>query len=88
MQKGSVELILLDLQSNSTGSVLINDGMLGAGIKELKPGAAAPTLALSLLRSSIDDLVFSVFLSNFVKLSYKISLIKNRFVTLFFIRFL
>ena len=35
-------LILLALQSNSTGSVLINDGTLGAGIKELKPGAAAP----------------------------------------------
>ena len=31
-----------NLQSNSTGSVLINDGTLGAGIKELKPGAAAP----------------------------------------------
>ena len=37
-----MELILLALQSNSTGSVLINDGTLGAGIKELKPGAAAP----------------------------------------------
>ena len=34
-------LILLAVQSNSTGSVLINDGTLGAGIKELKPGAAA-----------------------------------------------
>ena len=45
------------------------------------------TLTLSLPRSSIDDLVFSVFTSNFVKLSYKISLLKNRFVTLFFIRF-
>ena len=44
-------------------------------------------ISLSLPRSSIDDLVFSVFPSNFVKLSYKISLIKNRFVTLFFIRF-
>ena len=44
-------------------------------------------LTLSLPRSSIDDLVFSVFLSNFFKLSYKISLLKNRFVTLFFIRF-
>ena len=44
-------------------------------------------LTLLLLRSSIDDLVFSVFPSNFVKLSYKISLLKNRFVTLFFIRF-
>ena len=45
------------------------------------------TLTLSLPRSSIDDLVFSVFPSNFFKLSYKISLRKNRFVTLFFIRF-
>ena len=45
-------------------------------------------LTLSLPRSSIDDLVFSVFTSNFFKLSYKISLPKNRFVTLFFIRFL
>ena len=44
-------------------------------------------LTLSLPRSSIDELVFSVFTSNFVKLSYKISLLKNRFVTLFFIRF-
>ena len=41
-QKGSVELILLVLQSNSTGSVLNNHGALGAGIKELKSGAAAP----------------------------------------------
>ena len=45
------------------------------------------TLTLSLPRLSIDDLVFSVFLSNFFKLSYKISLLNNRFVTLFFIRF-
>ena len=45
------------------------------------------SLTLSLPRSSIDDLVFSVFTSNFFKLSYKISLLKNRFVTLFFIRF-
>ena len=44
-------------------------------------------LTLSLPRSSIDDLVFSVFTSKFFKFSYKISLIKNRFVTLFFIRF-
>ena len=43
-QKGSVVLILLALQSNSTGSVLTNDGTLGAGIKELKPGAAASVL--------------------------------------------
>ena len=33
-------------------------------------------LTLSLPRSSIDDLVFSVFTSNFFKLSYKISLLK------------
>ena len=46
------------------------------------------SLTLSLPRSSIDDLVFSVFTSNFFKLSYKISLLKHRFVTLFFIRFL
>ena len=44
-------------------------------------------LTLSLPQSSIDDLVFSVFPSNFFKLSYKISLLNNRFVTLFFIRF-
>ena len=53
----------------------------------VKSVALNTTLTLSLLRSSIDDLVFSVFPSNFVKLSYKISLLKNRFVTLFFIRF-
>ena len=41
-------------------------------------------LTLLLPRSSIDDLVFSVFTSNFLNLSYKISLLKNRFVTLFF----
>ena len=35
-------LILLALQKNSTGSVLIKDGRLGAEIKELKPGIAAP----------------------------------------------
>ena len=35
-------LILLGLQGKSIGSALINDGTLGAGIKELKPGAAAP----------------------------------------------
>ena len=33
---------LLALQSNSTGSVLINNGTLGAAIRELKPGVAAP----------------------------------------------
>ena len=48
---------------------------------------ASSGLTLSLPRSSIDDLVFSVFLSNFFKLSYKISLLKNQFVALFFIRF-
>ena len=41
-QKGSVELVLLALQSNWIGSLLINDGTLGEGIKELKPGAATP----------------------------------------------
>ena len=41
-QKGSAVLILLALQSNSTSSVLTNDGTLGAEIRELKPGAAAP----------------------------------------------
>ena len=45
------------------------------------------SLTLSLPRSSIGDFVFSVFTSNFFKLSYKISLLKNRFVTLFLIRF-
>ena len=44
-QKGSVVLLLLvALQSNSTGSVLTNNGTLGAGIRELKPGAAASVL--------------------------------------------
>ena len=52
-QKGSVELILLALESNSTGSVLINDGTLGAGIKELKPGAAAPTICQQLPFNSV-----------------------------------
>ena len=37
-------LTLLALQSNSTSSVLTNDGTLGAGIRELKPGVAAPTV--------------------------------------------
>ena len=41
-QKGSVALILLALQNNSTGSVLANDGTLDVGIRELKPGVAAP----------------------------------------------
>ena len=43
-QKGSVELILLALQSNFTGSMLTIDRRLGAGIKELKPGAATPMI--------------------------------------------
>ena len=34
-------------------------------------------LTLLLPQSSIDDLVFSVFPSNVIKLSYKISLLKN-----------
>ena len=41
-QKGSVVLILLALQSNSTGSVLTYKGALDVGIRELKPGVAAP----------------------------------------------
>ena len=53
-RKGSVQLILLALQSNSTSSVLINNGTLGAGIRELKPGAAAPT---SYLRDEIVEVV-------------------------------
>ena len=48
-------------------------------------------LTLSLLQSSIDDLVFSVFPLNFFPPSYKISLLKNGFVTfishLIFIKF-
>ena len=40
-QKGSAVSILPALQSNSAGSVLTNDGTIGAGIRELKPGAAA-----------------------------------------------
>ena len=49
-------------------------------------GRLAP-LTLSLRRLLIDDLMFLVFPSNFFELSYKISLQKNRFVTLYFIRF-
>ena len=45
------------------------------------------SLTLSLPPSSINDLAFSVFPSIFFKLSYKISLLKNGFVTLFLIRF-
>ena len=41
-QKGSVVLILLALPSNSTGSMRTNGRTLGAGIRELKPGVAAP----------------------------------------------
>ena len=41
-QKGPVVVISLAPQSNSTGSVLTNDGTLGREIKELKPGVAAP----------------------------------------------
>ena len=39
-------------------------------------GVMYRNLTLSLPRSSIDDLVFSVFSSHFLKLSYKISLLK------------
>ena len=35
-------LVLPALQSNSAGSVLTNDGRLGAEIRELKPGLSAP----------------------------------------------
>ena len=41
--KGSVVLILA-LQNNSTGLVLINDSTPGAGSRELKPGVAAPSM--------------------------------------------
>ena len=54
---------------------------------ELDRCFSSSSLTLSLPRSSIDDLVFSLFPLNFFKLSYKISLLKNQFVTLFFIRF-
>ena len=54
---------------------------------QAEPFTLEAGLTLSLPRSSIDDLVFSVFTSNFFKLSYKISLLKNQFLTLFFIRF-
>ena len=37
-------LITLVLQSNSAGSVLINDGTVGAEIRELKHGVAAPVI--------------------------------------------
>ena len=39
-------------------------------------------LTLLLPRSSIDDLVFSMFPPNFLKSSYKITLLKNGFLTL------
>ena len=49
-------LILLALQSNSTGSVLANDVTLGAGIRELKPGVAAP-----IVRPAVDpSLVYTI----------------------------
>ena len=44
---------------------------------------ALPFILLS--QPSIDDLVFSVFSSNSIKLSYKISLLKYGFATLFLI---
>ena len=44
-------------------------------------------LALSLQRSSYDDLVFLVFPSSFFPPSYNMSLLKNGFVTLFLIQF-
>ena len=59
-----MELILLALQSNSTGSVLIDDGRLGVGIKELKPGAAAPIAEFRMHRTkclSIKNVPFKHF---------------------------
>ena len=40
-------LILLDLQSNSAGLVLINDGTLGAGIREWKSSVVTPPSQIS-----------------------------------------
>ena len=42
-------LILLALQSYSAGSGLTKDGRLGAEIRELKLGVAAPTSKLSFM---------------------------------------
>ena len=47
-QKGFVVLILIALQTNFTSLVLISDGALGAGIRELTPGAAAPNIFILL----------------------------------------
>ena len=59
-------VILLALQSNSTGSVLINDGTLGVGIKELKSGAAAPVFkTLSSLLADVLKIVVETV--NFVR---------------------
>ena len=65
--------------------VMINAACVHFNVTQTKTKILQLSLTLSLPQSSIDDLVFSVFSSNFFKLSYKISLLKNRFVTLFFI---
>ena len=59
-QKKSVgpALISLALQSDSAGSVLTNDGTLGAGIRELKLGVAAP-LTNDAISLPISDRVIS-----------------------------
>ena len=71
-QKGYVVLILLALES--TGSVLIHDGTLGAGIRELKPGAVPPpthttrlTYRLLLNQDSIKLLLSAILLHSFKK---------------------
>ena len=69
------------------GSVTVRQVIGNCVFCKKQNASVGQQLTLSLPRSSIDDLVFSVFTSNFFKLSYKISLLKNRFVTLFFIRF-
>ena len=54
-QKESAVLILLDLQNNSIGSVLTNNGSLGGGIKELKPGIAAPFCDKNWIKSHLKN---------------------------------
>ena len=49
-QKGSVVLILLSLQNNSTGSMLTNNDALGAEIRELKARVVAPENAPKILQ--------------------------------------
>ena len=64
--------ILLALQSNSTGSVLINDDTLGGGIRELKFGVAAPGTGDYLLVTWLHTFKYyywnrNICLSNFVQ---------------------